>query len=128
MEHSQSHDSLMKEAEAHLKTLFENSQQSIYLFLDDSHKICNENFAHLLGYKSPDEWSKVKGSFTQKFVDESSQEKLVSAYQKGMEDLVGSKIEVEWKTASASKVKTEVILTPFFFNDHVFALHFITKL
>ena len=128
MEHSHSHDNLMKEAKAHLKKLFDNSQQSMYLFLDDSNKICNENFAKLLGYKSSEEWSNVKDSFTHAFVDENSQEKLVSAYQDAMENLVGSEVSVEWKTKSEGKVKTKVILVPFFFSDHLFALHFISEM
>ena len=125
MEHDHSHSDLIKEARSHLKAIFEESKQSIYLFLDDENKVCNKKFAALLGYKSPEEWSAVEDSFTQAFVDEKSQEKLVSAYQKAMNDFVGSSMEVEWKKKSGGKVKTKVILVPFLFNGHLFALHFI---
>ena len=86
MKEHQSHEDLIKEAREHLKAIFEGSTQSIYLFLDDDNKICNKKFATLLGYKSPEEWSSVKESFTREFVDEKSQDKLVSAYQKAMND------------------------------------------
>ena len=125
MDKHQDHDTLMRDVREHLKYVFEGSKQSIYLFLDDSHKICNENFADLLGYSSPEEWADVTGSFTNVFVDEKSQHTLVSAYQNAMEDLVGSKISVEWKKKDGGKVKTDVILVPFEFKNHLFALHFI---
>ncbi|MDO8508170.1 MAG: hypothetical protein Q7S27_00630 [Nanoarchaeota archaeon] len=125
MEEHQSHSDLIKEAKEHLKAIFEESKQSIYLFLDDKNKICNNKFAELLGYESPEEWTNVKEPFTQTFVDDESQEKLVSAYQNAMDDFIGSFIEVEWKKKTGGKVKTKVILVPFLFNGHLFALHFI---
>lgn len=125
MKEHQSHGDLLKEAREHLKAIFEGSKQSIYLFLDDENKFCNKKFATLLGYSSPDEWSKVKESFTQAFVDDKSQDKLVSTYQNAINDFVGSSIEVEWKKKTGGKVKTKVILVPFLFNGHLFALHFI---
>lgn len=121
----QDHDKLMKDVKEHLKSVFEGSKQSMYLFLDDHNKICNENFANLLGYNSPEEWASVNESFTDVFVDEDSQENLVSAYQNAMENLVGSKVSVEWKKKDGDKVETDVILVPFLFKDHLFALHFI---
>jgi len=50
---------------------------------------------------------------------------LVSTYQNAMNNFVGSSIEVEWKKKTGGKVKTRVILVPFSFNGHLFALHFI---
>ena len=125
MKEHQSHGDLIKEAREHLKAIFEGSSQSIYLFLDDENKICNKRFASLLGYKSPEEWSSVKESFTQAFVDDKSRDKLVSTYQKATSDFVGSSFEVEWKKKTGGKVKTKVILVPFLFNGHLMALHFI---
>ena len=72
--------------------------------------------------------AKEKGEEVKEFVDKNSEEKLVSTYQNSMENLVGSEVNVEWKTKSGGTVKTKVILVPFFFNDHLFALHFINKL
>ena len=91
----------------------------------DYNKVCNKKFASLLGYKSPDEWSNIKESFTQTFVDNKSQDILVSAYQNAMNNLIGSSIDVEWKKKTGGKVKTKVILVPFIFKKHLLALHFI---
>ena len=54
--HHQHHEHLMKEIEAMLKPVLDNSPQAIYVYLDDMHKICNKKFASLLGYKSVQEW------------------------------------------------------------------------
>ena len=126
MESEHSHDDLMKEVSDHLKDMFDKSQQSMYLYLDDSHKICNKKFASLLGYKSSEEWAGVNKPFTETFVDSASQETLVTTYQKSMEKLVGSSIDVIWKKKNGEKIKTKVILVPFLFNGHLFALHFIS--
>ncbi len=126
MKEHQTHEELIKELAEHLKDIFEGSAQSVYLFLDDSNKVCNKKFSSLLGYSSPEEWSKIKEPFTKAFVDENSQETLVSAYQDAMENLAGSSINIEWKKKSGGKVKSKVILVPFPFNNHLFALHFIS--
>jgi len=126
MEENIDHGELIKKAAEHLKKMFDESEQSIYLFLDDSHKVCNEKFASLLGYKSPNEWSEVKKSFTEAYVADSSKKILVLAYQKAMEGFIGSSIEVEWKKKNNDKVRTKVILVPFLYDHHLFALHFIS--
>jgi hypothetical protein len=34
-----------------MKQVLDKSGQAIYLYLDDSHKVCNKKFADMLGYK-----------------------------------------------------------------------------
>jgi len=48
----------------------------------DTHKICNHKFASLLGYTSPEELLAVEKPFTEAFVEDESQEILVSTYRK----------------------------------------------
>jgi len=73
------HEERVKGLYNQLKQVFDSSEQSIYLHLDDVHKVCNDRFASLLGYGSPTEWSKVEKSFPDTFVDRKSQQNLVSA-------------------------------------------------
>jgi len=107
-----------------LKTVFENSEQSIYLYLDDMHKVCNQKFAELLGHDSPDEWAKIEDFM--EFVDERSQHTLVSTYRNAMERVIGSTIEVTWKKKGGGTVDTKCILVPISYNGHLMALHFIS--
>lgn len=110
------------------KEIFESSSQGIYAFLDDDFKVCNKNFATLLGYESPDEWSQVdvKGSFLGAFVDDKSQETLVNAYQNAMEKMTGSTFKVTWKKKNGETVDTTVTLVPVAYQGHIFALHFVS--
>ena len=40
-----------------MKPVLEKSEQAIYLYLHDNHKVRNKKFADLIGYKSPKEWA-----------------------------------------------------------------------
>ena len=73
MDEHQHHDELVHGAVEQFRTIFDGSEQAIYLYLDDIHKACNDRFAKLLGYSSPDEWAAVDDSFLDRFVDPRSQ-------------------------------------------------------
>lgn len=110
------------------KLILNSSEQAIYMYLDDAHKVCNQRFASLLGYDSPNDWARVKESFPTAFVDPKSQETLVNAYRTAMEKLVGSAFQVTWRKKLGGTVETRVILVPIGYLDHVFALHFVAPL
>ncbi len=121
------HEELVKGLVEQLKPVFENSQQSIYLYLDNTHKWCNQNFSRLLGYSSPEEWSKLDVNFPEVFVSEKSRKTLVGAYQKAMDHMAGSTVNVAWKRKNGKEEETSVILVPISYQGHTFALHFIAK-
>ena len=108
--------------------IFDSSSQAIYAFLDDDCRVCNQKFATLLGYSSPEEWFKVdvQGAFPVAFVDTGSQKTLVAAYQNAMEKVKGATIKVAWKKKSGGTIDTTVILIPVAYKGHLFALHFIS--
>lgn len=110
-----------------LRQVFEKSEQAIYIYLDDLNKTCNKNFARLLGYSSPEEWSGVENPFPQAFVTKKSRETLVNAYQDAMNKMIGSKVDITWNKKDGSEVTTSVILIPITYNNHLFALHFVSK-
>ena len=107
-----------------MKNILDSSQQSIYIYLDDIHKVCNEKFATLLGYDSAAEWAKVEDPFPE-FVEQSSQETLLKAYQQAMEKYIPANIKVTWKKKSGGSVATSVVMVPIEYEGHLFALHFI---
>lgn len=108
------------------KEVFDGSSQAMYAFFDDTHKVCNEKFASLLGYASKEEWAGVQESFTEAFVDEASQHTLVEAYQNAMQKKSGATMQVTWKKKSGETVDTTVILVPVVHKGHLFALHFVS--
>ena len=123
--HGQTHHDLLAELATQLEPVLESSEQAIYMYFDDEHKVCNEKFASLLGYGSAEEWAQIKGSFPVLFVDANSQDTLISAYQKAMQSMTASTIKVRWKKKSDGTADTMVILVPIAYKGHLFALHFV---
>jgi carbohydrate-binding DOMON domain-containing protein len=118
------HEELVRGLYNQMKTVFESSEQPMYLYLDDAHKTCNQKLASLLGYKTPEEWTSAP-DFSD-LVEEKSMESLVTAYQDAMTRMVGSTVDVTWQKKSGGKVDTSVILVPVAYNEHLFALHFVS--
>ena len=50
------HEELVNGVYSQLKQILDSSEQAIYLYLDDTHKVCNKKFATLLGYASPEDY------------------------------------------------------------------------
>jgi len=118
------HEELVRGLYDQMKSVFESSEQPMYLYLDDTHKTCNKKLASLLGYKGPDEWTSVE-EFSD-MVEDESMKSLTTAYQDAMTRMVGSTINVTWRKKSGGKVDSSVILVPVAYNGHLFALHFIS--
>ncbi len=116
------------EVSEQLKPILEESEQAVYVYLDDDHKICNRKFASLLGYSSAREWSEIQEPLLDTCVeDDGSRESLVSSYQDAVERFIGSHIDVTWKKKNGNNVKTKLIIVPYIYNNHLFALHFVSK-
>ncbi|MEN9407463.1 MAG: hypothetical protein RLZZ455_679 [Candidatus Parcubacteria bacterium] len=123
----ENHDALIRAVGKEYQDILANSEQAIYIYLDDSHKICNKKFATLLGYDSEDEWAKIDASFPDAFVADESQETLVTSFQDAMEKNVASTTTIVWKKKDSSTISSTVILVPISCNGHQFALHFVSS-
>src|SRR5574340_1798934 len=116
----QHHAEIIEEVSDQLRPILDESEQAVYVYLDDDHKICNEKFASLLGYGSAKEWSEIQEPLLDICVeDDGSSEILVSAYQDATERYTGSYINVTWKKKNGNNVKTKLILVPYLYNNHV---------
>ena len=126
MNEQQHHEELVKGITEQMKPVLEKSEQAIYLYLDDNHKVCNKKFADMLGYKSPKEWADADAPLSD-VVDE-DQQSVINAYMNASEKMVASAIEVRVKhTKSGKIVKTKMIIAPVGHAGHVFTAHFFTK-
>jgi PAS domain-containing protein len=119
------HEELIAGISKQMKSILDSSQQAVYIYLDDIHKVCNGKFASLLGYRSPEEWAKDE-NLLEATVERSSQETLVKAYNQAMEKFIPSNIKVTWKKKSGGTVMTSVVLVPIAYDNHIFALHFVS--
>ena len=118
------HEELIRGFYNQMKTVFESSELPMYLYLDDTLRSCNQKLASLLGYRTPNEWTSVP-EFSD-LVEKKSMESLATAYQDDMTRRVGSTINVTWQKKSWGKVDSSVILAPVAYNEHPFALHFVS--
>lgn len=125
--HNHSHEGLIEGISDEYGEILKNSEQAVYIYFDDTEKVCNKKFSDLLGYSSPEEWAKVNTNFPDAFVADDSQENLVTNYQNAMENMTATQTEITWKKKNGEKVQTKVILVPVSFNGHLFALHFVSK-
>jgi len=121
------HKKLITGVAEQFNEILDGSEQSVYIYLDDTHKVCNRNFATLLGYSSPEEWAAVKENFPDAFISGKSQRTLVSAYQAAVAKFVGSVIDVTWKRKDGKEVRGTTILVPIEYEGHTMALHYVKE-
>lgn len=125
MPHDVHHEHLIKELAEQLETVLTNSPQAIYLYLDDTHKICNQKFVEMLGYKSIEEW--VANQTPVADVAEEDRDKIIEAYGQASDNFKASVQHVTIDKKDGGKVNVQVIMTPFTYRGEVFVLHFLTE-
>ena len=126
MAHNVHHEHLIKEVSELLKPILSKSPQAIYVYLDDQHKICNQKFADLLGYKSIQEW--VDNETPVSDVAQEDQDKVIEAYGRACEKFEASRLDVHINTRNGETIHTQVIMAPITYKNEVFVLHFINPL
>jgi hypothetical protein len=127
MAQEQHHEELVKGVAEQLKLVLQKSEQAVYIYLDDNHKICNKNLADLLGYKSAKEWGDTEAPLVD--VVERDQQTVIEAYKKATEKFIASSVEASFKNVKTGKIiKTKMILVPIIYNDHVFSMHFLSTI
>lgn len=124
MTHDIHHEHLIKELTGQLKPIFENSTQGIYLYLDDTHKTCNQKFADLLGYASIKDW--IANEFPVEDVAEEDRDRIINAYGEASEKCIASTHQISCVKKDGKKIKVEIIMAPVSYQGEVFVLHFIT--
>ncbi len=121
------HEEILSWVGKEFRDILSGSEQAIYVYLCDKHRLCNELFLSLIGYSSFDEWANKEEMLSD--VKEEDQEKLVDAYKNAMERQIGSSIDISWKNKETGEfIKTKVILVPLSYKGELFALHFISRL
>lgn len=121
------HEGLIKGISNQMEPVLEKSTQAIYIYLDDTHKVCNKKFANMLGYESPKEWADTDAPLAD--VVEEDQPAVVDAYMNASMKMMASTSEVRFKNVKNGKtIKTQMIITPVGHAGHVFTVHFFSKI
>jgi len=127
MDEQQHHQELIDGIAEQWKQILDNSEQAIYIYLDDNHKACNIKLADLLGYKSPKEWAETEAPLSD--VVEEDQQKVIDAYVNASEKGIAGTLDVRVKHIKSGKtIETRVTMAPVAFSGHVFVAHFISKI
>jgi PAS domain S-box-containing protein len=119
------HEVATKELAEHLQPLFDASTDGMYVWLDEEHWICNQRFADLLGYDSPDELNDTP-KFLQRMVHEDDQQHFSWNYWNRVQALAFPttfRFRGTRKDGSAFQAETDMI--PFTYGGHTFAYHFV---
>src|SRR4030066_514421 len=101
MNEHQHHEDLIIGIAEQLKPVLEKSEQAVYIYLDDTHKVCNKKFADLLGYKSAREWADTDAPLAD--VVDKDQQKAIEAYEKSTEKMAASSINLTVKNVKNGK-------------------------
>jgi nitrogenase molybdenum-iron protein alpha/beta subunit len=121
------HEELVSGIAGQLELILKKSKQAIYIYLDDVHKVCNENFANLLGYKSTKEWADNEAPLAD--VVEEDQKAVISAYQKAVEKFMADSLDVSMRNVKNNKlVRTRMIVAPMAYQGHIFTIHFLNQI
>ena len=120
------HQHALKGLQIQLKNMLD-TQQGMYVYLDDQHKLCNAAFAKLLGYSSPAQWAQQQGPFLESLVYGRSQQQLAIAYTQATDKKIASSVPITWKRKNGKTVSTMCILVPIRYDGLQFVIHFITK-
>jgi hypothetical protein len=121
------HVELIEGISEQLKPILDKSEQAVFIYLDDTHKVCNKRYASLLGYKSVDDW--VANAAPLADVLKADQKKVISAYEKASEKLNAGTVDVTLKNVKTNElIKTKMIIAPTVYQGHIFVIQFFTKI
>ena len=119
------HEVATKELAEHLRPLFESSSDGVYVWLDEEHWICNQRFAELLGYDSPDDLNDTP-HLLQRWVHEEDQGQFSWSYWNRVQTLsFPTTLRFRGIRKDGSEVPVETDMIPLTFGGHTFAYHFV---
>jgi PAS domain S-box-containing protein len=122
-----SHGQIMAELKGHFAPVFESSRDGVYLWLDETHMVCNEKLAKMFGYTVEELCRRTP--FLEHFVHEEDQELFSQNYNRSVAPLaypVTFRFRARRKDGSYFQAETDMI--PLSFHGHQIAYHFVRAL
>jgi len=121
-----SHADTIRDLAEHFQPIFENSPDGVYLWLDETHKVCNERLAGLFGC-TVEEWY-AEQSFLESFVAEEDRGPYSWNYHNRVAALtfpVTFRFRGLRKDGSTFAAETDMI--PITYQGHTIAYHFVRQ-
>jgi PAS domain-containing protein len=108
-----------------LRKVLDAAEQPILIYLDDKHKVCNQQFADMLGYPSPHELSSTSGFLEMLVDDEASRNAFMEAYWLAINNMNAVGLEVTWRKKDGSNLKTSTVMVPMEYEGHILLVQFV---
>jgi PAS domain S-box-containing protein len=121
------HQQIIRELSEQFQPIFEHSPHGVYLYLDDIHKVCNEQMARMFGLTAR-EWAEMP-MFLPVFVAEKDQETFARNYQHnilGLSHPVTFRFQGRRKDGSTFLAETDMI--PLCWRGYPIAYHFVREI
>jgi PAS domain S-box-containing protein len=118
---------LMQALAEQYRPVLQNSPDGVYLWLDETHKICNERLARMFGY-TVEEWCKTE-PFLESFVAQEDRGTCSWNYHNRVAALafpVTFRFRGRRKDGSTFAAETDMI--PISYEGHAIAYHFVRQL
>jgi PAS domain S-box-containing protein len=123
---STQHDETFRDLTANFQPILDRSPDGVYLWLDQDHMACNEQFARLFG-ASAKEWNARPPSLHD-FVVEGDQEFFAQNYERTITRLAHPvTFRFRGRRKDDSTFAAEIDMIPIAFRGHVAAYHFVRQ-
>ena len=121
------HEEVTDQLVEHLRPVFDGSPDGVYVWLDETHWVCNQRFAEIFGYGAPSELNNTP-HLLQRIVDEEDQGAVSYNYWNRVQPLAFPvTFRFRGVRADGGSVLVETDMIPLTFGGHTFAYHFARK-
>ena len=121
------HDEATRQLASHLEPIFGASPDGVYVWLDEQHWVCNENFARIFGYGSADELTDT-AYLLQRLVHEDDQANFSWNYWNRVRALAfPASFRFRGVRKDGTEFQAETDMIPLAFGGHTFAYHFVRQ-
>lgn len=111
-----------------LRNVLNVAEQPILIYLDDKHKVCNQQFGEMLGYGSSHECSGSSGFLESLVDDEASRNAFMEAYWLAINNMNAVGLDVTWRKKDGSKLKTGMVMVPMEYEGHILLVQFVIEI
>lgn len=117
-------EAVLEEVSGHLAEVFDRVSGGVYLYLDPSHKVCNERLAEMLG-TTVEEWRRLE-NFRDTFVEVEDRQSYCDTYERVVHGL-------DWPDTyrfravrkDGAAFDAEATIVPLTYGGHKLAYHFV---
>ena len=121
------HATIIDELRDQFAPVLDSSPDGVYLWLDETHKTCNDRLASMFGYDDAAEWC-AQAPFLESFIAPEDRATYGRNYQRvvgGIERPVTFRFQALRKDGSTFAAETDMI--PIAHDGHVVAYHFVRE-